>query len=410
MSIINLRITHKRAPTSILEAVRLKDHNLDVNVQEMVMIQTCNRVEIYAVVDDNERARRDLIRLWKKRVKKYMFRNDERIFEDYLEVEYDSAVIRHLFRLATGLESMIVGEDQILGQVNDAFVVAKLSKKVGPILSLIFDRAVKLGSKIRSQTRINKGAISIGSVTVNLAENILGDLKDKSSFLIGAGEVGLLVAKAFVATGQRDMFVASRSLDRAKSLAKVVAVKPLELQYGLKKLKDVDIVILATSSPYPILKKERIERVVKKRNRLLLIIDLSLPRNMEESIVELPNIKLLTLDDLRGVVNSNLTTRMRQIKYVEELIENELNRTLAMLRREGVEPAIVSLYKHAESIRIRELNKTMRLLGDVDFETLRMINDLSIAIVEGILNEPVVNFRKAVENHERRAKPVLKLE
>lgn len=405
MSIINLRVTHKRAPIPILEAVRLKDYSLDVNTQEIVIIQTCNRVEIYAVADDGERARRDLIRMWKKHVKKHMFRNSERTFEDYLEFEYNNDAIRHLFRLATGLESMIVGEDQILGQVNDALIVAKLSKKIGPILSLIFDRSVKLGARIRSQTEINRGVISVGSVAVNLAENTLGNLKDKSSLLIGAGEIGLLVAKALVVAGQRNIFVTSRSLDRAKNIAKVAGVKPLEFQYSLKKLKDVDMVILATSSPFPILKKEKIEIIVKKRNRLLLVIDLSVPRNTEESIAKLSNIKLLTIDDLRGIVNHSLTTRMNGIKHVEELIEKELNRTLAMLRREGIEPAIASVYKRAESIRISELNKAMKLLGDVDFETLRTINDLSIGIVEGILNEPILNLRRAAENYiVRRAK------
>ncbi|MBM3897644.1 MAG: glutamyl-tRNA reductase [Thaumarchaeota archaeon] len=413
MSIINLRVTHKKATIPVLEAVRLKDYSLATNAQEMVIIQTCNRVEVYAIAEDSERERvRDnLTRAWKRYVRNSLFRDIGRSFEDYLDVEYDNDALRHLFRLATGLESMIVGEDQIHGQINNAFIEAKLSKKVGPILSLVFDRAIKLGARIRSQTGINKGMISVGSVTVNLAEDILGNLENKSSLLIGAGEVGLLVAKALVAKGQRNIFVASRSLDRAESLAKIANVNPIEFQDGLKKLKDVDLLVLATSAPNPILSKEKIEQIVKKKNRLLLVIDLSFPRNTEESVAELPNIKLLTIDDLRDIVNRNLAARMGEIKHVEELIGKELNRTFAVLRREGVEPVITSSYKHAESIRIRELNKAIKLLGDIDFETLRVINDLSLAIVEGIMNEPVLNLCNIAENYDvKHTKLVSKLE
>jgi len=413
LSIINLRVTHKKATIPVLEAVRLKDYSLATNAQEMVIIQTCNRVEVYAIAEDSERERvRDnLTRAWKRYVRNSLFRDIGRSFEDYLDVEYDNDALRHLFRLATGLESMIVGEDQIHGQINNAFIEAKLSKKVGPILSLVFDRAIKLGARIRSQTGINKGMISVGSVTVNLAEDILGNLENKSSLLIGAGEVGLLVAKALVAKGQRNIFVASRSLDRAESLAKIANVNPIEFQDGLKKLKDVDLLVLATSAPNPILSKEKIEQIVKKKNRLLLVIDLSFPRNTEESVAELPNIKLLTIDDLRDIVNRNLAARMGEIKHVEELIGKELNRTFAVLRREGVEPVITSSYKHAESIRIRELNKAIKLLGDIDFETLRVINDLSLAIVEGIMNEPVLNLCNIAENYDvKHTKLVSKLE
>lgn len=403
MSIINLRVTHKKATIPILEAVRLKDYALAESVQEMVVIQTCNRVEIYAVVGDDkrEKARYDLTQGWKKIVKMQPFSGAERIFEDYLDVEYDSDAVRHLFRLTAGLESMIVGEDQILGQVKNAFIEAKLSKNVGPILSIIFDRAIKLGARVRAESRINKGAVSIGSVTVNIAEKILGDLKDRSSLLIGAGEVGLLVAKALLTRKQKTIFVTSRSFERAKALTDVVGGEPLNFQDALKKIGQVDLIVLATTAPYYLIKQEDVERAFQKRNgKFLLIFDLSTPRNVEQSVADLPNAKLLTIDSLRAELDRNLSARMSEVKHIEDVIESELKRAFAILKREGVEPVIASFYQRAETIRLKELNKAIQMLGDADPKVIQIINDLSVAIVDGVLNEPVLNLRRVAEESD----------
>ena len=380
--------------------MRLKDYSIASIVEEMVIIQTCNRVEIYAVIDDKkgDSVCQELIHVWKGQVEKHVSRITEKRFEDYLEVNYDIDAVRHLFRLTAGLESMIIGEDQILGQVKDSLVEARLSKKIGPILSLIFDRAVKLGAKIRTQVRINGGAVSVGSVAINLAEKSIGNLQSKSSLIIGAGEVALVVAKALVVKGQRSIFATSRSADRVMTLAKIVGVKALMFQEALEKLQDVDLVVLATSSPYPILSKEMLEQIIKKRDgKILLILDLSNPRNAEESISGLPNVKLLTLDDLRSDLDHNLSLRMDRVKHVEEFVGKELDNVYAIIQGENTEPVITSLYKRVEIVRIRELSRALRVLGDIDFETLRVINDLSVAIVEGILNEPVSSLRRIAE-------------
>lgn len=380
--------------------MRLKDYSIASIVEEMVIIQMCNRVEIYAVVDDKkgDSVCQELIHVWEGQVEKHVSRITEKRFEDYLEVNYDVDVVRHLFRLTAGLESMIIGEDQILGQIKDSLVEAHLSKKIGPILSLIFDRAVKLGVKIRTQVRINGGAVSVSSVAINLAEKSIGNLQSKSSLIIGVGEVGLLVAKALVVKGQRSIFATSRSADRVMTLAKIVGVKALMFQEALEKLQDVDLVVLATSSPYPILTKEMLEQIIKKRyGKILLILDLSNPRYAEESINGLPDVKLLTIDYLRSELNHNLSLRMDRVKHVEEFVGKELDNVYAILQGENTEPVITSLYKRAETVRICELSRALRVLSDIDFETLRVINDLSIAIVEGILNEPVSNLRRIAE-------------
>ncbi len=319
-------------------------------------------------------------------------------FEDYLEVDYDSDVVRHLFRLAAGLESMIVGEDQILGQVKNSLVEARLVKSVGPTLSLVFDRAIKLGAKIRTENKINKGSVSVGSVAVKLAEERLGRLRDKQSLLIGAGEVGLLVAKSLIAKKQKAVYVASRTFGRAEALTKIAGGYPLNFEGALKKLEDVDLVVLATSATYNILTRERVERAFKARNdKFMLILDLSTPRNVEESVKKLPHVELLTIDSLRSEIDRNLKARMHEVENVEEKIERELVRAQAMLRRESAEPIIASFYKRAESVRMREVSKAIECLGNVDPKIKGVINNLSLAIVDGLLNEPAVNLRKAAE-------------
>ena len=319
-------------------------------------------------------------------------------FEDYLEVDYDSDVVRHLFRLAAGLESMIVGEDQILGQVKNSLVEARLAKSVGPTLSLVFDRVTKLGAKIRTENKINKGSVSVGSVAVKLAEKRLGRLKDKQSLLIGAGEVGLLVAKSLIAKEQKAVYVVSRTFGRAEALTKIAGGYPLNFEDALKKLEVVDLVVLATSATYNILTRERVERAFKARNdKFMLILDLSTPRNVEESVKKLPHVELLTIDSLRSEIDRNLKARMHEVEDVEEKIERELVRAQAMLRREGAEPIIASFYKRAEFVRMREVSKAIERLGNVDPKIKGVINNLSLAIVDGLLSEPVVNLRRAAE-------------
>lgn len=401
MTIVNLRITHKRASIPILEAVRLKDYSLSSIAKEIVIIQTCNRVEIYAVSNDAERERVGgmLVKEWKKRVDNRIFVDAGKSFDECLEVDYDGESIRHLFRLVAGLESMIVGEDQILGQLKNSFVEAKLSKNVGPILSLIFDRAIKLGAKVRTTTKINEGSTSIGSVAANLANEILGDLSEKKSLLIGAGEVGLLVAKALAAKGQKHIYVASRTLSRAEALTRIAGGKPLKFEDALKMLVEVDIVVLGTSAPYIILTRERIEHAFKSRNnKFLLILDLSTPRNVDESIIGLPHVNLLTIDHLRSEIDRNLDLRMQEVRSVEEYIEKEAIRARSMLRREIAEPVVASFYKHAEAVRVREVRKALEFLNSGDPKVREVINNLSIAIVEGLLNEPASTIRNAAEN------------
>lgn len=403
MTIVNLRITHKKASIPILGGIRLKDYSLSSLANEIVIIQTCNRVEIYAANNDaeKEKVREVLVKEWKKRVDNQIFVDAGKSFDECLEVDYDVETIRHLFRLAAGLESMIVGEDQILGQVKNSFVEAKLSKSVGPILSLIFDRAIKSGAKVRTTTKINKGSTSIGSVVANLANEMFGDLSEKKSLLIGAGEVGLLVAKALVAKGQEHIYVASRTFSRAEALTKIAGGKPLKFEDALKKLAEVDLVVLGTSAPYLILTRERIEHAFKSRNnKFLLVLDLSTPRNVEESITDLPHVNLLTIDHLRSEIDRNLDLRMQEVRSVEEYIEKEVIRAQSMLRREVAEPVVASFYKHAEAVRVREVRKALEFLNSGDPKVREVINNLSVAIVEGLLNEPVSTIRDAAESDD----------
>ncbi|MEE8238973.1 MAG: hypothetical protein V3R13_02675, partial [Nitrososphaerales archaeon] len=221
MTIIQLGLDHKRATIPILESAMIPhDQDFDINgLEELLLIQTCNRVEIYCVAENDVKdyVEGEVISQWKKKSK--LARSAEsKDFEGLIERNYDSDAVRHILRVTAGLESMVIGEDQILGQVKSSLVQARLAGSIGPVLSLLFDRAVKLGGKIRRETNINKGSVSFGSATAKLAEENLGHLEEKSCLLIGAGEVSMLVAKALNARGTRKIYVASRTIERARAM------------------------------------------------------------------------------------------------------------------------------------------------------------------------------------------------
>lgn len=404
MALIKLGVTHHRVTISILNSLTIPDGLVSLNVEgleEAVIIQTCNRVEIYGVCKDKlkEGVEENLLSFWKEMSKSFSSLEEGR-FEEVLERSYDYDAIRYLFRLAAGLDSMIIGEDQILGQVKDSFAEAKMVGTIGPSLSLLFNRAIKLGGRVRRESKINKGSVSIGSITVQLAEDCLGDLRGKRSLLIGAGEVSMLVSKSLISKKHDQIYVTSRTYDRAKAMVSMNSGTALPFDDAINRLSEVDLIIVATKARYHLLTREMIEMAVKSRNDPLLIIDLSVPPNVEELVGELPNVRLLSIDDLRGVINRNLGVRMREVGKVEEIIQRELEIVTDMLSRERAEPLIASLYRDAEEIRVREVEKALMHLGDIPVDAKVVINDMSRAVVEALLDRPVKNMRKAAEKNE----------
>ncbi|HXZ90877.1 MAG TPA: glutamyl-tRNA reductase [Candidatus Dormibacteraeota bacterium] len=398
--ILNLRFTYKKATLPFLNVVTFKDPCraqkkilTRCNLKECVILQTCNRVEIFAVIRSSEfcGTYESIAECWRLEVKL-----SPTAFYSGLESSSGYETLTHLFRLASGLESMIVGEDQILGQVQDALKESEQQGLAGPILRRAFDRAIKTGTKIRIRTGLNKGAVSIGSAAANLLEQLLGSLEGKKIIVIGAGQTGMLVGKALAVRKPRVIYVANRTYHMGVRLAKMLGGQAVRLDGIRDYLADVDVIIVATSAPHIVLTTELIADALRNRGgKELLIVDLSQPSNVEESVKTLPNIHLRNIDDLRRIAEGNLKMRLAEVKDAEAIINSELERFELQCRRERVEPLISVICQWAENMRQQELTRALKMIGDIDHEHTKVLEDMTRSLLERILFHPISTLRRA---------------
>lgn len=400
VKILNLRVTFKNAPIQALEKFTFKNLEyayrvfLEVpGVKECVLMQTCNRVEIFlahsAIIIGN------LLQTWAT----ITGVQDSNL--KYVELSEDKNAVRHLMSLTSGLESLVVGEDQILGQVRRAFEYARVQKYAGFDLSLIFDRAIKIGTKIRNQSGLNKGSLSIGSVAVNLAENYFDDLTKKNVLLIGTGEGAILIAKS-LNKRHLDFTVASRTFDRARSFSESVGGNPMEFEEALSSFGNVDLVFVSTTAPYFLLTYDRVRIGMTGRKHGLMIFDLSNPRTVEDKVASIPGVKLVNMDQIAEMVDKNLRNRQFGIRFAESMLEEEILFVDNLFRKKKAEPFVVSVFKSVEEVRERELTKAAKLMSiRPETKEFRILEQLSFAIVEGILSTPMNNFRKEIGSDEK---------
>jgi glutamyl-tRNA reductase len=397
--IINARITYRNAPIHMLEKFTFKDinnaHKLflkKAGFEECVILQTCNRVEVFAASKESDQS--SLLEGWASAVGL-----PEKDFAN-VEISKGMDAVMHLMKLASGLDSLVVGEDQILGQVRRALEYSRSSRYARTNLSLIFDRALKVGSRVRTATGINKGNVSIASVAVNLAEEYFDDLKFKTIMLIGTGEAASLVAK-MLKKHEVDFMVASRAQERAQSFAETVAGTPIPFDSALEMLCEVDLIFTATVAPYRLLTFERIENAMKNRREGMMIFDLSNPRTVDERVATIHGVKLINMDQIAELVGKNMRSRIKEINSAEKLIDSEIKSVDMIMRRMKAEPVVISVFKNVDTIRERELKKALAMLGKkLGPEQAKIVEQLSYAIVEGILSTPMNNLRKEIEEGE----------
>jgi len=392
---VNLRVTFKSSPIHILEKFAFKDvfyaHQSlisSANLQECLILQTCNRVEIFgAAVNYNTKK---ILETWASIINIPI----EEVISNVIIEEGDNA-LKHLSRLTSGLDSLVVGEDQILGQVKRSLEFSRKNGFVGPNLNTLFDKTIRSGSKVRNITGINKGSISIGSMAVNLAYEYFDDIKEKEILLIGSGEGASLIAKALK---QRNIkfFVTSRTFDRARSFSDTVGGAPIPFEEALKKInKSVDIIFVSTVAPYYLLTYERMLKIIDEREKGIMIFDLSNPRTVEDKIATLNNIKLVNIDQISEIVEKNVKRRRKEIQSAEKIIDEEIQMIKETLKRKSSEPAIITIFKNAENIREKEFKKALHhLRNKISDEDKKILEQFSYALVEGILSTPMNNLRK----------------
>jgi glutamyl-tRNA reductase len=398
VQIVNARVTYRNAPIHLLERFAFKDLDasytafLKSGFDECVILQTCNRVEVFATSQEPDTGK--LLEQWAS-VAGLSDQDTESV-----EVDEGKGAVLHLLKLASGLDSMVVGEDQILGQVRRALEFSKSKRYASSNLSLIFERALKLGSRVRTSTGINRGNVSIASVAVNIAEQYLDDLKSRNIMLIGTGEAASLVAKVLKKRSV-DFVVTSRVPERAQAFTDTVAGTPVAFDTALEMLPKVDIIFTATKAPYHLITFERIETAMKGRKEGMIIFDLSNPRTVDDRVTAIHGVKLVNLDQIGELVGKNMRSRMQEVQSAEELIDSEMKSVNTIMKRMKAEPIIVSVFKSVDGIRERELRKALSILGKHQGEEeAKVIEQLSFAIVEGILSTPMNNLRKEIEAGE----------
>jgi glutamyl-tRNA reductase len=382
--IVNIRVDHKTADISKMERSSQKleffinDIMEKYPVQEYLKIKTCNRAEIYLVIGEC---------------------SIENLQCDDFVIEFDDNAMEHLLRLSSGLESMIIGEDQILGQIKDAQRRSIKDGCCGKVLQTIFTKAVHVGQVVRKKTKINEGSLSIGSAAVELAESVHGDLRCKKVLVIGAGKMGTLVAKALVEKKLKAIVVANRTHDRAVELARELGGSAIHFDKLDDAMIDADVVISATGAPHPILTYEKIKEVVPVQNiSNMVMVDIANPRDIEEDVSKL-GVKLFNIDDLRGIAKRSREMRETEASDAEEIVKNEMLLLKRSLKHMEVEPIISNIRNTAENIRFKETQKAFKMLGEMNGNE-KIVDDLTKVVVERIFFNVIKNLKEAAENDE----------
>lgn len=399
LDLLNFRITYKEAPIHLLEKFTFKDINSayesfleHLQLKECLILQTCNRVEIFAIVDEGLDLQK-IICYWAT----YSNLSTEE-FSKIVEIVKGERVIQHLLKLVSGLDSLVIGEDQILGQVKRSYEFARNNNYLGSFLSIIFEKSIKVGSKVRALTGINKGSVSVGSVAVNLAEESLDRLDDKKILLIGSGEGASLIAKALKRRNV-SFLNTSRTFERAKSFAESLAGMPIIFEDAMASLSSMDIIFVSTIAPYYLITYERIKKTMETKHSSLLIFDLSNPRTVEDSISQIDNVTLFNLDQIGDIVQKNIKCRREEIQSAEEIIQDEMRNMDLILKRKKADPVVLSVFRNVDKIRERELNKALSILGPkIGPKESKIIEQFSHALLEGIISTPMNNLRRQIQN------------
>ncbi len=399
---INVRMTHKTAHVPLMEAVAFKNKETALaeicsleNVEECLILQTCNRIEIYVVTEDVD----NTLNL----VKDYFIKNGRANVEEAseaVETSVDNDAFDHLLRVTSGLESMVIGEDQVLNQVWDAYLLADNAKTVGPILKHLFNRAMTVGRRVRNETGINKGAVSVGSAAVELATKLLGNLEDKKILVMGAGEIGTLVAKALSRRCLSPIFIANRTYERAVKLAEELSGKAVHFNQFEEVLVDADVVICSTGAPHYLLTKDILSKLMGQRTNKngLMVIDISNPRNVEKTVQEVAAVKLYNIDDLQIIADKNKQQREKSIEKAVKILDEELVVLNEDMKSFSVRLIISSLLSQAEQVRQKELATALNMMGNVDERERKILEDLTSILLKQTFVPIVENLRSAAKN------------
>lgn len=406
MALVLVGLNHRTAPVAVRERLSIAESQVPSTLGELkslagvegtAVVSTCNRVEV-VLSANGEDVIEGVVNWLSSRAAA-----DRSELEKHLYVLRHEDVIKHLFRVASGLDSMVIGEPQIGGQVRSAFMAAQSNGTLDSLLQRLFEETMRVAKKVRTDTGIGEHAVSVPYAAVELARKIFGELRDLQVLLLGAGEIGELTAEHLNGFGVKQIFVANRSHDRAKQLADRFKGQAIYFDAIEPHLATCHIVIASTAAPHYVIEPGHVERALAARKmRTLFLIDLSVPRNIDPSIATIEGAYLYNIDDLQQVADSNRALREQKAEQAEGIVIREMDGFRKRLIAQDAVPTIVELQERLEVIRAAELEKCLRKLGPITTEQREAIDMLTSQMVNKILHYPILRLKDSgVEPHER---------
>ncbi|PKQ20982.1 MAG: glutamyl-tRNA reductase [Actinobacteria bacterium HGW-Actinobacteria-6] len=401
MHLILVGLSHKTAPIEIRERLTFPAHRQaealaaltsDPAVAEAVIISTCNRTEIYAVasVEEGVDAVINFMAEFHSLDRHELVRS--------LYINHGESVVRHLFRVVASLDSMVIGEAQILGQVKEAYDHALNNGATGKIFNKLFRQSFEVGKRVRTETEIGENAVSVSYAAIELAKKVFDTLEGRTILVLGAGKMSELTAKHLVSQGVKSVLVANRTFERARELAERFNGEAIRYDDLYERMRDADIVISSTAATHYVITKEHVAQSMRGRGgRPLFLIDIAVPRDIEPAVNDLSNVFLYDIDDLSGVVESNLEERMREARRAELIIDEEFSAFSRWRESLEVQPTVAAIRARADIIRRSELEKACKRLGSLSDKELQTIDALTCAIVNKMLHGPTQRLKHAAE-------------
>ena len=397
--IVIIGLNHRTAPVEIRERLAFPTEAIGhalrsllerESLQEGVILSTCNRVEICALASQGSQGTTEA----KEFMAAYHGIPLGELNGYLYHYEKDEAV-KHLFRVASSLDSMVLGEPQILGQVKDAYGYAAEFRTIGPVLDKFFSKTFSVAKRVRTETRVASSAVSVSYAAVELARKIFGDLSDKTVLLIGAGEMCELAARHLISAGVKGIMVTNRTFERAVKLAEEFGGTPIRFDEIPVHLKRADIVLSSTGAPHFILRRQDVEEVIRiRKNRPMFFIDMAVPRDIDPDANQVDNVYVYDIDDLNNVIETNLEERQREALKAEEIVAEEVHSFRRWLDAQQATPTIINLRRKYEEVKNTEVAKAMTMLGTEDPKMRKVVESLASSLLNKILHAPISSLKK----------------
>mgnify|MGYP003981469357 FL=1 len=404
-NLILVGVNHKTTPVEIREKLAFTKGKIEESVDRLLnfpdiiehtILSTCNRVEIYARVNGQNSA----IQSIKQFICDFHGLSAVQLEEHFYSYSNEAA-IEHLFRVSSSLDSMILGEAQILGQVKDAYSLAKDLRSTGLVLNQLFEKAFSIAKKVREETGIAERSVSISSAAVELAQKIFDDLENHTVMLVGTGEMAELAAKHLISYGVKTVYVTSRTYERAANLARTLNGSALDFKAFKNELYRADIVITSTSASSFIITKDMVEKAIQERkNKPIFFIDIAVPRDIEPDVNDLENVYLYDIDDLHVVVSANMKEREKESENAMHLISQEVNKFNNWLGTLDAVPTIVEIRKRVENIGNQEMERTLKKIPHLSEEDKKIIYQMKNSMINKILHKPTIKLKQKTQSED----------